>query len=62
MITVSEGAFLVNLASKAHEGNLNLGETDLQGQIVIYTGWFRWSDGSIRNEVEPEMVDDLTDA
>jgi len=33
--------------------NLELyGETDNQGQIVIYTGLFRWKDDTIHNEPE----------
>lgn len=34
--------------------NLDLhDETDNQGQIVIYTGLFRWSDDTIHDEPEP---------
>lgn len=27
-------------------------DTDNQGQIVIYTGWYEWEDGTIRSEQE----------
>ena len=26
--------------------------SDKTGQLIIYTGWFRWSDGSVRNTQE----------
>lgn len=28
--------------------------TDNDGQIVLYTGYYRWNDGTIRDEKEPE--------
>ena len=37
-------------------------EHDNQGQLVIYTGVFRWHDGSFHDEVDPSLEDDLTDA
>lgn len=32
----------------------SVSETDNQGQLIIYTGWFRWQDGSIRSSPEEE--------
>lgn len=29
-------------------------DTDNDGQIVVYTGLFRWEDGTIREEPEPD--------
>ena len=28
-------------------------ETDDQGQIVLYTGMFKWADGTVRDAAEP---------
>jgi len=30
----------------------NTVKTDNQGQLIIYTGWYRWADGSIRSTPE----------
>ena len=32
--------------------------TDNYGQIIIYTGVFEWSDGTLRNEAEPSASDE----
>jgi hypothetical protein len=37
-------------------------EYDNHGQMIIYTGLFRWLDGSIRDVEDPEYDDDPTDA
>lgn len=38
--------------------NLDLhGETDNQGQIVIYTGLFRWEDGTIHDAPEEQTIE-----
>ena len=29
-------------------------QTDNQGQIVIYTGMYRWTDGTVRDAPQPE--------
>jgi hypothetical protein len=31
----------------------DLSQRDNQGQIVIYTGYYVWQDGTIHDEVEP---------
>lgn len=33
-------------------------ETDNEGQIVIYTGVFEWSDGTLHDEVDPDSDPD----
>ena len=30
-------------------------QTDNEGQIVIYTGMYEWSDGSIHDEPDPDQ-------
>jgi len=37
-------------------------EHDNHGQLVIYTGIFRWHDGTFHDSVDPELEDDPTDA
>jgi hypothetical protein len=38
------------------------GQADIQndnsGQLVIYTGLFRWADGTVREEEDPTARDD----
>lgn len=32
-------------------------DTDNEGQLMIYTGWYEWSDGTVRNYGEtPEDI------
>ena len=38
--------------------DLDLSETDNQGQIIIYTNLFRWQDGSIRDTPDPTYSDE----
>jgi hypothetical protein len=33
--------------------SVNSAETDNEGQIIIYTGLYRWSDNTIRDEAQP---------
>lgn len=37
--------------------NLDMSETDNDGQILIYTNLFRWNDGTIRNQPDPSWED-----
>lgn len=39
--------------SDSHPGDL---DTDNNGQLVIYTGIYRWKDGSYHEEPEKEVV------
>jgi hypothetical protein len=41
---------MVELAVSEHP---DLMEVDNEGQIIIYTGIFRWSDGTFHDESEP---------
>jgi hypothetical protein len=47
------------------KNRIDLSETDNGGQIVIYTGLYRWSDNTIRTEMEPgcgeESDEDIDD-
>lgn len=61
MITLTEDAFGNALLESIRQGRIN-SETDNHGQIVLYTNWFRWMDGTIRNQKDPEYNDDPTDA
>lgn len=42
---------IIDLVGGAHPGEM---ETDNEGQLVIYTGIYRWSDGSYHDEQEEE--------
>lgn len=33
-------------------------QVDNSGQLVIYTNWWRWNDGTVRNTQDPTWKDD----
>ena len=41
---------LIEEASGLHPAEM---ETDNEGQLIIYTGIYRWSDGTCHDESEP---------
>lgn len=49
----SELEFQTYVGEQVNEGELDTGTTDNEGQIIIYTGFYRWEDGTIRDEPDP---------
>lgn len=48
------------LAEIAENDDLDM--TDNDGQIVVYTGIYRWSDGSYHDEPDPTLQEETDDA
>lgn len=44
-------------ARKYIKDNIELSDTDNEGQIIVYTGLYTWSDGTIRDYPEGEVED-----
>ncbi len=46
----------------AHRVDINVDkdivETDNHGQLVIYTNWFLWKDGTVRDTRDPNWTDE----
>ena len=42
--------YLAELATDSHPAEL---PTDNDGQLIVYTGIYRWADGSLHDEAEP---------
>lgn len=49
MTTQEQRAFMIKLI---HSGEADV-QTDNDGQLVVYTGLFRWQDQSVHNEEDP---------
>lgn len=56
MNIITESEYVDELVNGAKCGTLDE-QTDNHGQVIIYTGFFQWSDGSIRREMEPNHQD-----
>lgn len=52
MKTYTEKEFQCHLGQQIDDGNLDTSETDNDGQIIIYTNMYRWSDDTIRDTSE----------
>ena len=53
MRIITNRELMDRLAAQAADGTIDA-QTDLQGQIVIYTGWFEWDDQTVRDEPQPD--------
>lgn len=62
MLIMTQDQFLAQVAYDLEDRSMPDVQTDNCGQMVIYTGYFKWHDGTIRDEEDPDMQDDLTDA
>lgn len=61
MRILTDTEFAKELAEGANNGTLDQ-QTDNSGQIVIYSGYWTWGDGTIRDIPDPSYQEDITDA